>query len=255
LENKGNEFYNQPLYSDYLEVKDMIWHEIVVRLAIAILVGACIGTERQWRHRMAGLRTNSLVSLGACLFVLLSVMIPGEQSPTRIAAQVVSGIGFLGGGVIIREGLSIRGLNTAATLWCSAAAGTLVGAGFLKAGIIGAFGVVLVNLLLRPLALFMNKIAREQIPEDMDYMVSATCLDKDEAHIRVLLMHMVQVESIGLKELYSEDIEGGKKVIVRALLHCDAKKTTVIEKIVSRLSLEAGVTAAGWKSIEELETD
>ena len=233
----------------------MVWQDIVVRLLVAIFAGACIGTERQWRHRMAGLRTNALVSLGACLFVLLSVMTSGEQSPTRIAAQVVSGIGFLGGGVIIREGFSIRGLNTAATLWCAAAVGTLVGAGFLKAGIIGAFGVVFVHIILRPMALFMNKKARDQMPEDMNYMLSATCFDRDESHIRVLLMHMVHTEGIGLKELYSEDIEDGKKVIVRAFLHCELKKAALIEKIVSRLSLEAGVTAVGWKSILEQESD
>ncbi len=88
----------------------MVWYDIVLRLFIAIIVGACIGMERQWRHRMAGLRTNALVSLGACIFVLLSVMIDHDASPSRIASQVVSGIGFLGGGVIIRDGFSIRGL-------------------------------------------------------------------------------------------------------------------------------------------------
>ncbi len=119
----------------------MVWYDIVLRLFIAIIVGACIGMERQWRHRMAGLRTNALVSLGACIFVLLSVMIDHDASPSRIAAQVVSGIGFLGGGVIIRDGFSIRGLNTAATLWCAAAVGTLTGAGFLIAAILGAAGV------------------------------------------------------------------------------------------------------------------
>jgi putative Mg2+ transporter-C (MgtC) family protein len=237
------------------EVKNMVWQDIVLRLLVATLGGACIGTERQWRHRMAGLRTNALVSLGACLFVLLSVLTTGEGSPTRIAAQVVSGIGFLGGGVIIREGFSIRGLNTAATLWCAAAVGTLVGAGFLKAGIIGAVVVVLVNILLRPMAVFMSKKAREQTSENILYMLSATCLDKDESHIRVLLMHMVQSEGIGIKELFSEDIEEGRKVIVRAFLNCDSKKVALIEKIVSRLSLEAGITAVGWKTIVEQDAD
>lgn len=74
----------------------MVWYDIVFRLVIAIIVGACIGMERQWRHRMAGLRTNALVSLGACILVLLSVMLDHDASPSRIAAQVVSGIGFLG---------------------------------------------------------------------------------------------------------------------------------------------------------------
>jgi putative Mg2+ transporter-C (MgtC) family protein len=87
-------------------------------LAVALGLSAVIGFERQWRNRLAGLRTNTLVALGAASFVIFEQLIPGESSPTRVAAQVVSGIGFLGAGLIFREGLSVRGLNTAATLWC-----------------------------------------------------------------------------------------------------------------------------------------
>src|ERR1700761_2876399 len=98
-------------------------------LGVATLLGACIGFERQWRQRMAGLRTNTLVAIGAASFVIFASLVPGEGSPTRVAAQVVSGIGFLGAGIIVREGFNITGLNTAATLWCSAAVGVLAGEG------------------------------------------------------------------------------------------------------------------------------
>ncbi|GAA3007084.1 MgtC/SapB family protein [Microbacterium aurantiacum] len=102
----------------------------------AIALGSLIGLERQWRQRTTGMRTHALVALGAASFVLLSTATDGDASPTRIAAQVVSGIGFLGAGIIFREGANVRGLNTAATLWCSAAVGVLCGAGFfLYAGI------------------------------------------------------------------------------------------------------------------------
>src|SRR6202011_1348142 len=105
-----------------------------VQLALALLFGAAIGAERQWRQRTAGLRTNALVSSGAAMFVLSArLMGAPNDSVLRVAAQVVSGIGFLGGGVIFREGLSVRGLNTAATLWCSAAVGTLCGVGYPQA--------------------------------------------------------------------------------------------------------------------------
>jgi putative Mg2+ transporter-C (MgtC) family protein len=86
--------------------------EIAIRLGIALLIGAVIGFERQWRQRMAGLRTNALVSIGAAGFVVFSMTVSGDNSPTRVAAQIVSGIGFLGAGVILREGINIRGLNT-----------------------------------------------------------------------------------------------------------------------------------------------
>src|SRR5258708_37487150 len=104
--------------------------QAALNLAVALGLSAAIGFERQWRNRLAGLRTNTLVALGAASFVIFEQLIPGESSPTRVAAQVVSGIGFLGAGLIFREGLSVRGLNTAATLWCSAAVGVIAGAGY-----------------------------------------------------------------------------------------------------------------------------
>ena len=104
--------------------------QAAINLAAAVVFGSVIGFERQWRHRLAGLRTNTLVALGAASFVVFEALVSNESSPTRVAAQVVSGIGFLGAGVIFREGLTVRGLNTAATLWCSAAVGVLAGAGY-----------------------------------------------------------------------------------------------------------------------------
>ncbi|MCX3880469.1 MgtC family protein, partial [Stenotrophomonas maltophilia] len=100
----------------------------MTHLLAAMLLGALIGAERQWRQRMAGLRTNALVATGAAVFIL-SAMSASPDSPGRIAAQIVSGIGFLGAGVIMRDGMNVRGLNTAATLWCSAGIGVLCGLG------------------------------------------------------------------------------------------------------------------------------
>ena len=108
--------------------------ELGTRIATALVLGVIIGFERQWHRRPAGLRTNALVAVGSAGFVLISALMNGENSPTRIAAQVASGIGFLGAGVILREGLSVRGLNTAATLWCSAAVGSLAGLGLTGGG-------------------------------------------------------------------------------------------------------------------------
>src|SRR6202011_5194510 len=105
--------------------------QAAANLCGAVTLGAIIGFERQWRQRLAGLRTNTLVSLGAASFVVFDNLFSPEAGLTRVAAQVVSGIGFLGAGLIFREGLSVRGLNTAATLWCSAAIGVLAGGGFL----------------------------------------------------------------------------------------------------------------------------
>ena len=108
----------------------MDWQSLghtALTLGGAFLLGGLIGFERQWRQRLAGLRTNTLVALGAAIFVLFAGLFPGEASPTLVAAQIVSGIGFMGAGIIFKEGLNVRGLNTAATLWCSAAIGALPG--------------------------------------------------------------------------------------------------------------------------------
>lgn len=107
--------------------------DYLARIGCAFLMGTLIGVERQFRQRNAGLRTNILVSVGAAAFTVLSyAMTEEEGDPSRVAAQIVSGIGFLGGGLILKDGFTVRGLNTAATIWCSAACGTLSGVGLYR---------------------------------------------------------------------------------------------------------------------------
>lgn len=99
----------------------MNWIDFGIRLFAALFLGGVIGLERQWRQRMTGLRTNGLVAVGSAMFVTMGGLIAEDGSQGRVAAYVVSGIGFLGGGVILKDGFNIRGMNTAATLWCTAA--------------------------------------------------------------------------------------------------------------------------------------
>ena len=118
----------------------------IFNVGVALIMGVAIGFERQIQQHVAGLRTNALVCVGAALFVSLSRLMGDHDSPTRIASYIVSGIGFLGGGVILRDGLTVKGMNTAATLWCTAAVGTLAGAGFPFHSLIGTvvvFAIVL----------------------------------------------------------------------------------------------------------------
>ncbi|MER3554881.1 MAG: magnesium transporter [Meiothermus sp.] len=127
--------------------------EFTLRLVVALALGAAIGFERSRRQGLAGIRTNALVACGAAQFVMLSGLM-GAGDPTRIAAQVVSGVGFLGAGVILRDGgISVRGLNTAATLWGAAAVGSLSGAGFILYALPGTLAIVFANLVLRGLEL------------------------------------------------------------------------------------------------------
>ena len=148
-----------------------------MRISAAILLGAVIGAERQWRQHVAGMKTNALVAIGAALFVALSDLSSHDASPTRIAAQVVSGVGFLGAGLLMRDEFSVKGLNTAATLWCAAAIGVLCGAGHQSYAMIGT-GVLLLAQI--SLFYFAQKLHwRNSLGEPIEMSASLTWKHKD----------------------------------------------------------------------------
>lgn len=211
--------------------------EITLRLAVALGLGALIGLERQVRQRHAGLRTNTLVSIGSALFVTLSLMAENEVSPTRVAAQVVSGIGFLGAGVIMREGSGIRGLNTAATLWCSAAIGVLCGAGYLLFAAIGTGMILITNMGLRHLSWRINQSRVESDHEvETCYLLSLVCREQDESHLRELLVQEVSDGPLRLRSLTSADISPAGKMSIEAELHLSGRTDQHVESLVARIS-------------------
>ncbi len=149
------------------------WDESLLRLALAAVLGGLIGVERELREREAGLRTHLLVALGSALFTIVGAygfhafLESGASvvraDPTRIAAQIVTGIGFLGAGAIIRQGFSVRGLTTAATLWVVAAVGLAAGAGYYSVAVITT---ALVLIALYPLRIIAYRILHRFRPED-----------------------------------------------------------------------------------------
>ena len=151
---------------------------VVSQLALAAALGAMIGFERELREREAGLRTHLLVCLGSALFTIISAygfhefLTSGgavvRTDPTRIAAQIVTGIGFLGAGAIIRQGISVRGLTTAATLWAVAAIGMAAGTGYYAVGV-GAAVLVLISL--GPLKLISTRLVARVRPEEAELAV------------------------------------------------------------------------------------
>lgn len=215
-------------------------------LSVAFSLGGLIGFERQWRQRLAGLRTNTLVALGAAIFVLFAGFFPGEASPTRVAAQVVSGIGFLGAGIIFKEGLNVRGLNTAATLWCSAAIGVLCGAGFYPQAVIATAFVISVNLVLRPVVRMIDRNPAPMNDADVAYQIAIVCHGEAEAHVRALLLRDLGT-LLHIQDLESSNIEDSNRVEVTATVRADTRQDRTLEQIVGRLSLEPLVTAARWR--------
>jgi putative Mg2+ transporter-C (MgtC) family protein len=126
----------------------------MTRLFMALGLGALIGLERQLRNHEAGLKTNALVATGSAMFVMMATTF---GTPDRIVGQILPGIGFLGAGMIMRDGLHVRGLNTAATLWCAAGIGTLVGSGQLAMASVAAGTVVAANVILRQVATWIDR--------------------------------------------------------------------------------------------------
>ncbi|WP_433733839.1 MgtC/SapB family protein [Nocardia sp. CA-129566] len=222
--------------------------EMILRLLAGVGLGAVIGFERQYRARMAGLRTNALVAAGATLFVLLSAhgFHGGDADPTRVAAQIVSGIGFLGAGVIIRDGLNVRGLNTAATLWCSAAVGALAGAGMFTTAAAGTLAVVVVNIALRAAGRAVDRHPDAAAEQRASYVFVAVTTDEQEAHVRALLVQALTRTDFRLISVASANTDTCGRVEVRAELTGDQRDDRQMESAVSRLSLEPSVTSVGW---------
>ncbi|NGQ91908.1 MgtC/SapB family protein [Rhodobacter sp. HX-7-19] len=222
-----------------------------VNLGVAMTCGAVIGSERQVRQRMAGLRTNALVALGAAAFVVFSGLFPDEVSPTRVAAQIVSGIGFLGAGIIFRDGFNVHGLNTAATLWCSAAVGMMAGAGAWPYALLLTGMVVFVNLGLRPLVKWLKRKTKAGVPISRSFRVQVTCRPDQEADLRAMILRTLTIGGLHLSEVAGRVAEGGEGVDLSATVSGEGVTDEMLELAVQRLAAEPGLMRVRWEALEE----
>ncbi|MCL1990638.1 MAG: MgtC/SapB family protein [Defluviitaleaceae bacterium] len=210
----------------------------VVNLTVAIMAGIIVGLERQWQHKIAGMRTTALVSFGACLFVTLSVFMAGDDSsPTRIAAQVVSGIGFLAGGVIIRDGFSVSGINTAAIIWCSAAIGSIIGAGYRLEGIVAACMLMFVNIVLRSLS---RKVDNFLLSDSTHYYVSVKCGHEDEIKVRTKILHTLNALGLDFNQITCSSVKEGRvDILIDLEVNAHESSTPIrIKSLVEKLLTE-----------------
>jgi putative Mg2+ transporter-C (MgtC) family protein len=143
--------------------------DVIQRLLLAAGLGAVIGLEREWNQKAAGLRTNTLIALGAALFTIMSIELSPPDSvadQTRIASQIVTGVGFLGGGAILRTGGSVKGLTTAATIWVNAAIGVTAGGGRFRVALVAALTTLIALRLLLPVERVVERhYERREMPE------------------------------------------------------------------------------------------
>lgn len=222
-----------------------------IRIFACFILSMIIGFERQYRHRMVGLRTNVLVSLGSFLFVYMSFgLSPKYQDISRVAASVVSGIGFLGAGVILRDGNRVKGLNTAATLWCVSAIGVLTAAGMIFEAAIGTVFVLVSNVLLRILSLsIMNRVKQYQKEK---CIIRVSCKKKIEVIIRTSIAKYIEKNSLFLSKLERNEMTEDE-VKLKAVIITTRAET--VEDIVSNLSAEPGVTSISFEHHKYFQSD
>lgn len=233
----------------------MLIQEFVLRMTLALFLGAAIGFERHWRHKMAGLRTNTLVATGAALFVVLSIMITHDASPSRIASQIVTGIGFLGAGVIMKDGFGVRGLNTAATLWCSAAVGTLCGVGAWEEAILGTVFIIVCHTGLRPLENYLNKLTFAKKPKsntEQEYLIKVSCKKTEESRIRSILVKQLKTPSTKIIGIRSRDRYDDAAIVQISvnLLSIGEQEEFLENDVISSLQKQEGIKSVNWEIIK-----
>ena len=220
--------------------------DTLVSLTTAFVLGTLIGAERQYRLRTAGLRTNVLVAVGAAAFVDLAMHLTAADGAVRVISYVVSGIGFLGAGVIMKEGTNVRGLNTAATLWASAAVGCCAGTDMLAQAVALTAFVLAGNTLLRPLVNAINRAPIDEQASEATYSVKLLVNEDAAAGLRDQLVERLEAAKYPVAEI--EEIERGDLQEIVATLVSTAVDAKELDLVASELQQKRGVRHATWES-------
>lgn len=219
----------------------------VLCLLVAFVCGSIIGLERQIRQRTAGLRTNTLVAVGAAVFVDLAMRISGADGSTRVISYVVSGVGFLGAGAIMKEGANITGLNTAATLWGSAAVGACAGAGMLPEAGIATLFVLASNTLLRPVVNYINRHPVAEHASEATYYVYAICQQAVQADVREQMQELLEAANYPVRTIEKHDIPPHNSEI-EAELFATAVHAEELVQVLAQIEAMPGVIQAFWNA-------
>jgi putative Mg2+ transporter-C (MgtC) family protein len=219
------------------------------RLAVATALGLAIGLERQWRQRTAGLHTVTLVAIGAALFTATPPLL-GITDGMRILGQVVTGVGFLAGGVILREGFNVRGLVTAATLWATAAVGCLAGSGLEFQALVGAIVIFAVNLFGLPLSILITRIPRPgTLHLETKYTLNVSCSESLRLPVRELILREVGTTSLTLSAMSTSSPTNGI-VDVTAEMTRPGRDDAAMTHLQDALAALGGVKSATWQAAE-----
>lgn len=219
--------------------------DFATRIVVAILLGMFIGFERQLTGHPAGIRTNMLICLGSCMFLMFP-MIMGSNDIQRVASYIVSGVGFLCSGVIFKENGTVKGLNTAATLWCTAAIGLLSSSGMYSYAIIATIALLMANIVFRPISQKIDPL--DSFNEDESYYkINIVCPVEDELKVRSAILKEAKESKLTLKELDTKDLENGKVQIEAVYRFIGQRVDNRIENLISNLCIKQGIKKVGWE--------
>jgi putative Mg2+ transporter-C (MgtC) family protein len=216
-----------------------------ISLMAAFLLGTLIGLERQYRQRTAGLRTNVLVAVGAAVFVDMANRLTGHEGAVHVAAYVVSGVGFLGAGVIMKEAGNIRGINTAATLWGAAAVGACAGADLLLEAILAAVFVLAGNTLLRPVVNAINRRPIDAETSEVTYTVCVICDRQYQKEVRQKLETLLEAAAYPVSDFDVHPFVRNEVQIFAKLLPTSVDSDE-LDRVVQGLLEMPSVSQAFW---------
>lgn len=224
--------------------------EFIIRIGVCLLLSILIGSERQYRNGVVGLRTNVLVAIGSFMFNYVAFGVSGNHDFTRMGAGIVSGMGFLGAGIIIQENNRVKGLNTAATLWCVSAIGVLTSSGMLFESCVGTFLVLFSNIILRLISFFvMNKI-KNKLKEKCILRVS--CTRTIEGSICQTLSSYIEQHNLNLISMNKDEVTKDEVKLVVTII---TSRPDEVDNLVKTLSAEVGVTSLSWKHSKYYQAD
>lgn len=222
--------------------------DFLFRIGLAITCGFFIGLERQMTGHVTGIKTNILICFGSCIFVLFSFL-TGDSDVTRIAAQVVSGVGFLCSSVIIKNGVSINGLNTSATIWCTAGIGIISSLGMWKVSLIATFCLIFSNLIFYPLAEKIPVFRRfEDDTEEHIYKLCVSCHPNELKNTRKFVVDTINDSKLILTGIEIKEDDYGKKTTIKATVNFIGKMdSSLLEQVISNISNNNAILGVNWK--------
>jgi putative Mg2+ transporter-C (MgtC) family protein len=217
----------------------------LVSLGLAFFLGALIGAERQYRERNANLRTHVLVAIGSAQFVDLGMLLTSGDGAMRVVANVVTGVGFLGAGLILKDGTHIRGLNTAATVWCSAAVGACAGADLPAQAVVLTAAVLLANTALRPVVNAINRIPLREQESEAHYEVTVTVAPEQVPAAREAMKAALDSAHYPIAHVEAH-VQGAGATMVVADLIATSVSAAELDRVVAMLKRVPGATDAAW---------